>query len=55
MIENLIYNEHIDFPKVIERYKEKGEKVGVYSIAEDDWLDMGQFDELEKMKQRLGC
>lgn len=55
VIENLDYKEHIDFPTVIEKYKEKGEKVGVYSIAEDDWLDMGQFDELEKMKQRLGC
>ena len=55
VIEKIPYKEHIDFPAVIQQYKEKGERVGVYSIAEDDWLDMGQFDELEKMKQKLGC
>ena len=34
---------------------EKGKKVGVYPIGEEAWLDMGQIDELEKMKIRLGC
>lgn len=55
VIEELAYNEPVDFPTIIERYMAEGKKVGIYPIGEDAWLDMGQFDELEKMKERLGC
>ncbi|HBI59657.1 MAG TPA: nucleotidyltransferase [Lachnospiraceae bacterium] len=55
VIESLAYNEPVDFPAIIERYMGEGKKVGIYPISEDAWLDMGQFDELEKMKERLGC
>jgi dTDP-glucose pyrophosphorylase len=41
------------FPDVIERYRKAGEKVGVYPIAESSWMDMGQMEELEKMRRRL--
>lgn len=55
VIEDLAYNKPVDFPVIIERYMADGRKVGIYPIGEDAWLDMGQFDELEKMKERLGC
>lgn len=55
VIEGLKYNEPIDFPTIIEKYMAESKKVGIYPISEDAWLDMGQFDELEKMKERLGC
>ena len=55
VIEGLTYNEPADFPTVIEKYRKVGKKVGYYPIGEDAWLDMGQLDELEKMKARLGC
>ncbi len=55
VIEGLAYNEPADFPTVIEKYMKVGKKVGYYPIGEDAWLDMGQLDELEKMKARLGC
>ena len=55
VIEGLTYNEPADFPTVIEKYRKAGKKVGYYPIGEDAWLDMGQLDELEKMKARLGC
>lgn len=55
VIEGLAYNEPADFPTVIEKYRKAGKKVGYYPIGEDAWLDMGQLDELEKMKARLGC
>lgn len=55
VIDDMEYNKEIDFPKVIERYMEEGKKVGIYPIGEEAWLDMGQPDELEKMKARLGC
>lgn len=55
VIGSLAYNEPVDFPAIIEKYMEEGKKVGIYPISEDAWLDMGQIDELEKMKERLGC
>ncbi len=55
VVEELDYNRPIDFPDIIERYRNKGRKTGVFSIEEDAWLDMGQIDELGKMKQRLSC
>jgi dTDP-glucose pyrophosphorylase len=41
------------FPDVIERYRAAGEPVGVYPISESAWMDMGQMEELEKMRRRL--
>ncbi len=55
VVEGLAYNEPIDFPDIIEKIMEEGKRVGVYPIGEEAWLDMGQLDELEKMKKRLGC
>ncbi|MBD5549009.1 MAG: NTP transferase domain-containing protein [Lachnospiraceae bacterium] len=55
VIEDLEYNEPVDFPAIIEKYMEAGKRIGIYPIGEEAWLDMGQFDELEKMKARLGC
>ena len=45
--------EKLGFPDVIERYRRQGEKVGVYPIAEESWMDMGQLEELEKMRRKL--
>jgi Nucleoside-diphosphate-sugar pyrophosphorylase involved in lipopolysaccharide biosynthesis/translation initiation factor 2B, gamma/epsilon subunits (eIF-2Bgamma/eIF-2Bepsilon) len=55
VIEDLEYNEPADFPAIIEKYMKNGKRVGIYPIGEEAWLDMGQIDELEKMKTRLGC
>lgn len=55
VIEDLEYNKPADFPTVIEKYMEEGKRIGVYPIGEEAWLDMGQLDELDKMKTRLGC
>ena len=54
VVENLQYNESVDFPEIIEKYMKKGKRVGIYPISEEAWLDMGQFNELEQMKARLG-
>ena len=43
----------IGFPDIIEKYKDVGEKIGVYTIEEDEWLDMGQPEELERMRQYI--
>ncbi|MEG2054350.1 MAG: nucleotidyltransferase, partial [Oscillospiraceae bacterium] len=41
------------FTDVINKYRNKGEKVGVYPISENSWMDMGQLEELENMRRRL--
>ena len=53
VLKDLKKNEKIDFPDFIRREKEKGKKIGVYGLSEDEWLDMGVMSELEKMRIRL--
>lgn len=55
VIQELEDNQLIGFPDIIEKYKQAGEKIGVYPIGENNWLDMGQFDAMEDMRRRLEC
>lgn len=53
IIEELEEGKSIGFPDIIEQYKAQGEKIGVYPISENSWMDMGQIDEMEEMRRRL--
>lgn len=53
VIEELESNRVVGFPDIIEEYKNRGEKIGIYPIGENNWMDMGQIDEMEKMRRRL--
>lgn len=53
IIDDLEENVAIGFPDIIARYQEAGRNVGVFPISENDWQDMGQLDELEKMREKL--
>lgn len=53
IINELEEDKKIDFPDIIEKYRNNGEKIGVYPIGEKSWLDMGQIDEMEEMRRRL--
>ena len=53
VVEEMPNGKFIGFPDVIDRYRAAGEKVGVYPINESSWMDMGQMEELEKMRRRL--
>jgi NDP-sugar pyrophosphorylase family protein len=53
IIEELVEDKPIDFPDIIEQYRAKGEKIGIYPISENSWMDMGQIDEMEEMRRRL--
>ena len=48
MIEESTY---ADFPDILEGLRKEGRSIGVYSVNEKSFLDMGQLDELEKMKE----
>lgn len=43
----------IGFPDIIELERQKGKKVAVYPVSENDWMDMGQLPELEHMRTKL--
>lgn len=53
ILEGIEEEKPLGFPDIIAAAQQRGEKVAVYPISEKEWMDMGQFDELEKMRQRL--
>lgn len=54
IINELKDDEVIGFPEIIQRYKDDGERIGVYPVSEKSWLDMGQIDEMENMINEIG-
>ena len=53
VIDDIDDDEAIGFPDIIERERQKGKKVAVFPVSENDWMDMGQLPELEKMRKKL--
>lgn len=53
VIEELEDSQSIGFPDIIKKYLQNGERVGVYPISENAWMDMGQLEEMEGMRKRL--
>lgn len=53
VLDTLEDNTRIDFPTVITNQMEAEKLVGVYPIGSEDFLDMGQFDQMERMKHVL--
>ena len=47
-------NTFIHITDVIDECIRQGKKVGIYPVSEHAWMDMGQMEELEKMRERLG-
>jgi len=43
----------ITFPEIMEIQRKKRNKVAVFPVSEDEWMDMGQIDELRKMEGKL--
>lgn len=41
------------FPDIIDIQRKRGRKVAVYPVSENDWMDMGQMTELEKMHEKM--
>lgn len=53
VVDDMVEGEAIGFPDIIERQRQKGRKVAVFPVSENEWMDMGQLSELEKMRQKL--
>lgn len=54
VIDELKLDEFIHMPDIALRYVAKGDNVGVFPVSRQSWMDMGQFSEMESMKERLG-
>jgi len=53
VIEEMPEDTAVNFPDIIEKYKRAGERIGCYVVRESAYMDMGQLEELEKMKEKL--
>lgn len=53
VIEELEEEREITFPDIVDKYFKQGKKVGIYSIETKAYMDMGQFEKLENMKEQL--
>lgn len=54
VVNRLEDNKAMGFTDIIEEQKYLGEKIGVFPVSERCWLDMGQLEELERMRKELG-
>lgn len=43
----------VGFPDIVEKERKKGKRVAVFPVSENDWMDMGQLPELEKIRIKL--
>ncbi|MBE5851344.1 MAG: CBS domain-containing protein [Lachnospiraceae bacterium] len=46
-------NTFIHITEIIQKCIESDENVGIYPISEENWMDMGQLEELDRMKRKL--
>lgn len=46
-------NEAVGFPDVVDKLRRLGKNVAVFPVSENEWMDMGQMPELEKMRKKL--
>ncbi|MBR3149656.1 MAG: CBS domain-containing protein [Eubacterium sp.] len=53
VLDDIEDNTPVGFPEIIEKERQSGKRVAVYPISENDWMDMGQISELEKMRKKL--
>ncbi len=52
-IQDMEDNVAIGFPDLIEENYKSGNKIGVYTVKQNAFMDMGQLDELEEMKKKV--
>jgi dTDP-glucose pyrophosphorylase len=53
ILELIPKNKSFHMTDLIELAKSKGNRIGVYPINDDEWLDVGQWDEYKKTIQKL--
>ncbi|OON98145.1 MAG: nucleotidyltransferase [Epulopiscium sp. Nele67-Bin005] len=54
VLDDIPQNEFYHITDLIEKYISQNEKVGVYPILENAWMDMGEIQEMQSMLKKLG-
>jgi len=54
ILRHLIHNEYLDMPTLIRVLHENDLKISVYPIMEDQWFDVGQWTEYERIVKHFG-
>ena len=49
VLDSIEENKFIHMPEIVQQYIDRNENVGVYPLSENQWLDMGQIDEMNNM------
>jgi dTDP-glucose pyrophosphorylase len=52
-LNNVPNNTFIHITDIIQKCIDQGEKIGIYPISENQWLDMGNHEDMEKMTLKL--
>lgn len=53
VLEDIPDSTPLGFPDIIENQRQQGRRTAVYPVSEEEWLDMGQLEELERMRKKL--
>lgn len=53
ILQEMHVNEYIDFPDIIKKQMSAGNKVGIFPISEQSWMDMGQINNMNQMIKRF--
>ncbi len=53
VLDDIEDNVSIGFPDIVDKERQKGNNVAVFPVSENEWMDMGQLNELEKMREKL--
>ena len=46
-------DEMFHMTQLVDKVMNMGQKVGTYPVSEDSFLDMGEFDEMKRMEEKL--
>lgn len=53
VLDDIEDNVAVGFPDIVDKQRAQGKNVAVFPVSENEWMDMGQLSELEKMRKRL--
>ena len=53
VIDDIEDNTAVSFPDIVEMERKKGKRTAAFPVSENEWMDMGQLPELERMRIKL--
>ena len=53
IVQKIPKNQFFHMTDLADLLMKEGEKVGMYPISEDSFLDMGEFEEMHRMEEKL--